>query len=106
MATVLQRGNYRALLMWGDTPESAVGLQQIRQLIDIVGELAGVDGVGRRTHSGHADLCGYRADRARVVTGDHFQRDSLFGEESQCLLRIISDSFSEHDQRHRDKRSR
>jgi hypothetical protein len=48
-----------------------VALQPVRQLVQIVGEPADIDGVGR-TDSGHADPCGWSADCARVVTEDPF----------------------------------
>ena len=48
--------------------------------------------------AGHADGGRDRADGARVVAGDHLERDALLGEVPQGVGGVLADPLGEHDE--------
>ncbi len=82
VATLLERGDDRALLVRRDPADDRGRLEQLAQGRRIVGELATVDGTGRTLD---ADPGRDRADRPRVVARHHLARHALRREVAERL---------------------
>ena len=77
-------------------PKTLWLLEHLRQLVEVLGQGPGVDGVDAAsvtpgTPTGGRD----RADGARVVAGDHLERDALLGEVAQRVGGVVADPFGE-----------
>ena len=81
----LQRADHRPLLLRRDPAEHRVVLEHVGQLVDVVGQLPGVEPAssGAREPDPSRD----RADRARVVARDHLEGDALLVEVARASRR-------------------
>ena len=74
-------------------------LQDVAELVEILGQRAGVDRVGGRRDSRNAD----RAATAPTVRGLSpeitFERDALLGEVAQRVGGVVADPLGEHHER-------